>query len=233
MDPIWLGDEKQRDSVLRTPEGSLPHSKNKLSSTDFRNGLFSFVVRPRCVWPSPYACTSSNQILQGSLVFEKVGGAWESLGGEKNLHTIDVFVLLFFPHPVEKMFSYHLSSHDLFACSEDLKHGNRRAGNQQDCRDAAVTSKEERLHCAVCYQSSKVFVHVGYHPCCRRVVAPLLISTENDNVIAWKSQFSTRGAHYRSCQSSWPYGSYDVYMQSRCVKLPLGTLSFTPHSLTL
>lgn len=61
------------------------------------------------------------------------------------------------------MFSYHLSSYDLFACSEDLKHGNRRAGNQQDCRDAAVTSKGERLHGAICYQSSEVFVHVGYH----------------------------------------------------------------------
>lgn len=42
------------------------------------------------------------------------------------------------------MFSYHVSVYDIFVCSGDLKHGNEKAGNQQELKDAA-----EQFFCAV------------------------------------------------------------------------------------
>lgn len=58
---------------------------------------------------------------------------------------------LFFSPLLQKCF------HIIYLCviyllvPKDLKHGNRKAGTQQDCEDPAVTSKYEQLHCTVQY----------------------------------------------------------------------------------
>lgn len=57
-------------------------------------------------------------------------------------------------------------------------------GGQEISRTAeTLLSHQRRSSSTVPFaiRAAKVFVHVGYHPYCRRVVAPLLISTENLN----------------------------------------------------
>ena len=80
---MWLGEEKQRNSVLQTPRVISSSFKEQTVLYRFSKWFIQLCSAALVRLTFALCCTSSNQILQGSLVFEKGGGAWESLEGKK------------------------------------------------------------------------------------------------------------------------------------------------------